>query len=198
MTVKKLNDAQMRSFLANGYITLQSGLPESFHEGIYGEFDKLIPDGYSEIPGKQKLNNPGNNILPMLPQLMELFEDDVIKGGLASMLGDDYILEPHRALHNSMPNDGPQPMHKDSYFGYKRHVRSHRPWTLLLMYYPQETPAERGPPVSSPAASTRCAILASVPPIRCRWPGRRAPSPSSISTCGMPGPSTGPTTSGSC
>ncbi len=143
--MKLLNDAQMRSFMANGYITLQPGLPESFHNDIYGEFDKLIPDGYSEIPGKQKLNNPGNNILPMLPQLMDLFEDDVIRGGLTSLLGEGYILEPHRALHNSMPNDPPQPMHKDSYFGYKRHVRSHRPWTLLLMYYPQETPAERGP-----------------------------------------------------
>jgi hypothetical protein len=44
-----------------------------------------------------------------------------------------------------MPHDGPQPLHKDSLFAFKRHVRTHRPWTLLLFYYPQETPPERGP-----------------------------------------------------
>ena len=53
--------------------------------------------------------------------------------------------EPHRALHNNMPVDGEQLLHKDSYMGFKRHVRSHRPWTIIVFYYPQETPSQRGP-----------------------------------------------------
>jgi hypothetical protein len=80
-----------------------------------------------------------------MPQLTELFEDPAVKGALISLLGHDHMLDPHRALHNNMPHDGPQPLHKDSLFAFKRHVRTHRPWTLLLFYYPQETPPERGP-----------------------------------------------------
>lgn len=140
-----LSDAQVRSFLANGAITVQPTLPASFHRAIYEEFNKIVPDDHIEIPGKQKLHNPGNNILPLLPQLAELFEDQAVQGALTSLLGADYFLEPHRALHNNMPADGEQILHKDSYCGFKRHVRTHRPWMLILFYYPQETPPERGP-----------------------------------------------------
>ena len=67
------------------------------------------------------------------------------KRQLTSLAGPDHFLEPHRALHNNMPIDGEQQLHKDSYMGFKRHVRSHRPWTIIVFYYPQETPSQRGP-----------------------------------------------------
>jgi len=145
MSPRLLSDAQMRSFLANGIITVQPSLPESFHRAIYAAFDKIVPDDHVEIPGKQKLNNPGNNILPLMPQLAELFADPVLKGALDSLVGPDHFVEPHRALHNAMSVDGEQVLHKDSYCGFKRHVRPHRPWTVILFYYPQDTPPERGP-----------------------------------------------------
>src|SRR5262245_3034633 len=136
-----LSDEQVRSFLANGFITVQPTLPQSFHDTIYEAFDRIVPDDHIEIPGRLKKNTPGNNILPLLPQLGELFTDPVVKGALTSLLGADHFIEPLRALHNNMPADGEQPLHKDSNAGYKRHVRTHRPWTLLLLYYPQDTPA---------------------------------------------------------
>lgn len=145
MTSKLLSDDQVRSFVANGIVTVQPTLPASFHRAIYDAFDKIVPDDHIEIPGKQKLHNPGNNILPLMPQLGELFEDPAVKGALTSLLGPDHFIEPHRALHNNMPADGEQILHKDSYCGFKRHVRPHRPWTLIVFYYPQETPPERGP-----------------------------------------------------
>jgi hypothetical protein len=145
MSLRLLTDAQMRSFVANGVVHVQPTLPPSFHRAIYEAFDKIVPADHVEHPGKAKPNNPGNNILPLLPQLGELFEDPVVKGALTSLLGPGHMLDPHRALHNNMPHDGPQPLHKDSFFAFKRHVRTHRPWSLLLFYYPQDTPRERGP-----------------------------------------------------
>jgi HEAT repeat protein len=145
MNPRLLTDGQMRSFLANGVVNVQPALPASYHRAIYEAFDKIVPDDHVEHPGKAKPNNPGNNIIPLMPQLAELFEDPAVKGALISLLGADHMLDPHRALHNNMPIDGPQPLHKDSLFAFKRHVRTHRPWTLLLFYYPQETPPERGP-----------------------------------------------------
>lgn len=140
-----LTDAQLRSFLVEGCITIQPALPPSFHRQIYDEFDRIVPSDHVEVPGRQKPNNPGNNILPLVPALGELFDDPVVKGALTSLAGPDHFLEPHRALHNNMPIDGEQQLHKDSYMGFKRHVRSHRPWTIIVFYYPQETPSQRGP-----------------------------------------------------
>jgi HEAT repeat protein len=145
MTPRLLTDAQVRSFLATGILTVRPTLPESFHKTIYDAFDRIVPSDHVEVPGKAKPHNPGNNIVPMLPQLAELWEDPIVKGALTSILGPDHALDPHRALHNNMPHDGEQPMHKDSFFAFKRHVRTHRPWTLLMFYYPQDTPPERGP-----------------------------------------------------
>ncbi len=140
-----LTDAQLRSFLVHGCITVQPALPASFHKQIYDEFDRIVPSDHVEVPGKQKPHNPGNNILPLIPALGALFDDPVVKGALTSLAGPDHALEPHRALHNNMPIDGEQQLHKDSYMGFKRHVRSHRPWTIIVFYYPQETPPQRGP-----------------------------------------------------
>jgi HEAT repeats len=145
MSVQRLSDGQVRSFLANGIVTVQPNLPESFHRAIYDAFDKIVPDDHIELPGKKKLHNPGNNILPLIPQLGELLEDPAVKGALTSLVGPEYFIEPHRALHNNMPADGEQHLHKDSYCGFKRHVRTQRPWTVIVFYYPQSTPPERGP-----------------------------------------------------
>ncbi len=145
MTQILLTDTQIRRFIVEGCITVQPALPARFHKQIFDEFDRIVPSDHVEVPGKQKPNNPGNNILPLIPALGALFDDPVVKGALTSLAGPDHVLEPHRALHNNMPVDGEQLLHKDSYMGFKRHVRSHRPWTIIVFYYPQETPSQRGP-----------------------------------------------------
>lgn len=132
-----LTDAQIRQFLANGYLVLQTALPKSFHDQIFQRFDDLI--------GADRHENPGNNLLPLVPEINAVFEDPVVKGALTSVLGPDYIMHPHRALHKNPPGSPIQNWHKDSYWGYMRRVRNHRPRWVMIMYYPQDTPAELGP-----------------------------------------------------
>lgn len=132
-----LTDDQMRQFLANGYLVLQTALPKSFHDRIFRRFDDLI--------GGDRHENPGNNLLPLVPEINAVFEDPVVKGALTSVLGPNYVMHPHRALHKNPPGSPIQEWHKDSYWGYMRRVRNHRPRWVMIMYYPQDTPAELGP-----------------------------------------------------
>ena len=132
-----LTDAQMQAFVANGYLCLKTRLPQSFHDAIYARFDELV--------GGETNQNPGNNLLPAVPALQAVFDDPVVTGALTSVLGPDYVMHPHRALHNNVPGSEAQPMHKDSYWGYTRRVRNHRPRWVMVMYVPQATPLERGP-----------------------------------------------------
>ena len=132
-----LTDAQMQRFIAHGYLCLQTELPESFHKDIFERFDALI--------GADAKLNPGNNLLPAVPALNAIFADPVVRGALTSVVGPDYVMHPHRALHNNPPGSDAQRMHKDSYWGYLRRVRNHRLRWVMIMYVPQATPLERGP-----------------------------------------------------
>jgi hypothetical protein len=134
---KLLTDAQMRRFIAHGYLCLRTELPESFHQGIYQRFDTLI--------GADAALNPGNNLLPAVPELNEVFADPIVRGALTSVVGPNYVMHPHRALHNNPPGSDAQRIHKDSYWGYLRRVRNHRCRWAMIMYVPQATPLERGP-----------------------------------------------------
>ena len=132
-----LTDEQMQRFIAHGYLLLQTRLPEDFHRRIFERFDALVGEG-------AKLN-PGNNLLPAVPDLAQVFADPVVRGALTSVVGPDYVMHPHRALHNNTPGSDAQRVHKDSYWGYLRRVRNHRSRWAMIMYVPQATPLERGP-----------------------------------------------------
>lgn len=132
-----LTDAQMQRFVAHGYLCLRTELPECFHRGIWERFDTLI--------GTEASLNPGNNLLPAVPELNQVFADSVVRGALTSVVGPDYVMHPHRALHNNLPGSDAQRIHKDSYWGYLRRVRNHRCRWAMIMYVPQATPLERGP-----------------------------------------------------
>ena len=135
---KLLTDEQMRTFLAQGYLPLQPTLPPEYHDRIYAGVDAAIGNGNAK-------DNPGNNFLPLVPEIGVLFDDPVIRGALQSVLGPGYMLHPHRFIHDNMPGSGRQAWHHDTYWGYLRKVRNHRPWWVMVMYMPQETPVERGP-----------------------------------------------------
>ena len=130
-----LTDEQLRQFISAGYLPLQSSLPASYHRLIFERFDQI----------SQSYGHFGNNLLPLVPELGELFEDPVVNGALQTVLGKDFSMHPHRALHSNPPGSPEQGFHKDSYWGYVRRVRNHRPWWVMIMYFPQSTPVKKGP-----------------------------------------------------
>ena len=130
-----LTDSQLQSFIANGFLTLKSSLPDAYDQVIFERFDEVATG----------IGHFGNNLLPLIPELIEFFDDPVVKGALASVLGPDYSMHPHRALHKNPPGSDEQQFHKDSYWGYTRRVRNHRPWWVMIMYFPQDTALSRGP-----------------------------------------------------
>ena len=130
-----LSDEQLRQFIAAGFLPLQSSLPASYHRLIFKRFDQI----------SQSYGHFGNNLLPLVPEIGELFEDPIVKGALQTVLGKEYSMHPHRALHSNPPGSPEQGFHKDSYWGYVRRVRNHRPWWVMIMYFPQSTPVKKGP-----------------------------------------------------
>ena len=74
-----LTDAQIQRFVAHGYLCLRTELPDSFHRAILERFDALI--------GAEANLNPGNNLLPAVPELDQVFADPVVRGALTSVVG---------------------------------------------------------------------------------------------------------------
>ena len=132
--MQKLTDSQLQSFIVNGYLTLRTDLPRSFHEAIYRKTQELTA----------KEGNLGNNILPRVPELQAVFEDPTVRGAFSSILGDTYVMHSHRHPHQNRPHSDGQGFHKDSYWGHQK-VRHHCPRWAMAFYYPQDSPLEMGP-----------------------------------------------------
>ncbi|WP_314588509.1 HEAT repeat domain-containing protein [Paenibacillus terrigena] len=128
-----LTDEQMRQFITEGYLLLQTDFSSEFHQQLLEQLNYV----YSHE------GNPGNNLLPRVRELQKVIDHPIITGALTSVLGPDYMLHAH---HHGHFNNSPQPggWHKDSYFGYGR-IRNHHPWWAMIMYFPQDTPVELGP-----------------------------------------------------
>ncbi len=138
-----LTDEQMRDYLTRGFLVLKTDLPRSLHEQIYQKTSEVF----------DKEGNPGNNILPRVPELQQVFADPTLRGALTSVLGPDHIMHSHRHCHvNRGPGEGGG-VHKDSYWGYQR-VRNHRTRWAMLFYYPQDCPKEIGPTGVVPGSHT--------------------------------------------
>ena len=125
-----LDDRQMRDFIANGYVIVKTDLPHRFHDELYEVTNSVF----------EKEGNPGNNLLPRIPEIRRVFDDMTVHGALTSLLGADYYMQPHRHPHINQPKSAGQRLHQD---GGKRW--SHRTRRLLVFYYPQDTPEELGP-----------------------------------------------------
>ncbi len=128
-----LTDEQMREFIVNGYLILKTDFSKEFHEKLNEQL----------ITVYEEEGNPGNNLLPRVREVQSVFEHPVITGALTSVLGPDYLLHAHRHGHYNASNVAGD-WHKDSYWGYNR-MRNHHPWWAMIMYFPQDTPAELGP-----------------------------------------------------
>ncbi len=130
----RLSDDAVRDFIMKGYLTVQTGLPRSFHETVYRKTQELTA----------REGNLGNNVLPRVPELQAVFEDPCVRGALTSILGEDYVMHSHRHPHQNRPHSEGQGFHKDSYWGYQK-VRHHCPRWAMAFYYPQDSPLEMGP-----------------------------------------------------
>ncbi len=129
-----LTDDQMRHFIAHGYLLLQTDFSEDFHAALNARISAVI----------QEEGNPGNNILPRVPEVQEIFRHPVVTGAISSVLGADYIMQPHRHCHYTEPGRKVQSWHKDSYWGYAR-IRNHHQWWAMIFYYPQAVTTDMGP-----------------------------------------------------
>ncbi|MDM5200952.1 HEAT repeat domain-containing protein [Fictibacillus enclensis] len=128
-----LTDEQIKTFITDGFLILQTDFSEEFHETLNTQLRTVY----------EEEGNPGNNLLPRIPELQKVFDHPIITGALTSVLGSDYMLHAHRHGHyNASPEAGG--WHKDSYWGYQR-MRNHHPWWAMIMYFPQDTPVELGP-----------------------------------------------------
>ena len=129
-----LNDEQMRRFTAHGYLMLKTDFSSDFHTAMSRNIREVMT----------KEGNPGNNILPRVPEVQEVFRHPIIQGALTSVLGPNYIMHPHRHCHFTEPGRKVQSWHKDSYWGYAK-VRNHHPWWAMIFYYDHAVDEELGP-----------------------------------------------------
>mmetsp|Transcript_98590 Transcript_98590/g.307617 ORF Transcript_98590/g.307617 Transcript_98590/m.307617 type:complete len:693 (-) Transcript_98590:68-2146(-) len=133
-----LSDDQIQTFIVQGFLEL----PPSENE-LGGDFHASVFAATSQL-GLQRAEELGNDILPALPQLARVFETPSCRGALTSLLGPGYIMHPHRFCHTSKPGRAGQLWHRDTFWGHW-HPRNPRPYWLMALYFPQDTPVALGP-----------------------------------------------------
>ena len=163
-----LTDAQIQDYLTRGYLVLRTGHPSAFHRRVLRQIETLYAT----------CGNPGNDILPRVPDLYEILRDPAVDGALQPrggsfriptpglwLLGGVPQQQPHREPARSrLPDPSPPPlprqnrsgsdgqgMHQDSY-EHDENVRHHRTRWAMAFYYPQEVPLEMGPTAILPAS----------------------------------------------
>ena len=135
-----LTDAQVQAYLTNGYITVQTAHPPAVHQNIHQQIETLFATE----------GNPGNDILPKVPDLYQILRDPAVDGALQSLLGPSYLIHPHRHCHHNPSGSKGQGMHQDSYEN-DQNVRHHRTRWTMAFYYPQDVSLDMGPTAILPA-----------------------------------------------
>ena len=145
-----LSDEQIRGFISDGYVQVQTDLDDSVHRTIFEKTDRILGSGDGGADGGGA--NPQNNILPAVGELAQVLEAPEVVGALTSILGDGYVMLPHRHCHTNAPvaplPDGRRGItmvpHRDGQAGC--HKPRHRvPRWAIVFYYPQECPDRQGP-----------------------------------------------------
>ena len=136
-----LTDSQVQAYLTNGYITVQTAHSPAVHQNIYRQIETLFATE----------GNPGNDILPKVPDLYQILRDPAVDGALQSLLGPSYLIHPHRHCHHNLSGSEGQGMHQDSYEN-DQNVRHHRTRWTMAFYYPQDVSLDMGPTAILPAA----------------------------------------------
>ena len=89
-----LSDDQVRRFIADGFIIVDSQLDAAFHQQMAQQIAYAL---------EYELPHPGDNIVPRVPALNLVCESPAVKGALSGLLGDQFVFLPHRFPHNSDP-----------------------------------------------------------------------------------------------
>ncbi|MCY4093938.1 MAG: HEAT repeat domain-containing protein [Gammaproteobacteria bacterium] len=152
-----LSDEQVRRFIADGFIVLDSCLPDALHAGIARELHFSL---------KEESKWLGDNLLPRVPNIDMVLQSGVAQGAMQSLLGPDFAWAPHRFPHNSEPLEPEarpsdfdpfenQPaMGEGSISGSGWHQDGHSKagrsrWhtfkAINMFYFPHEVPLEMGP-----------------------------------------------------
>ena len=158
-----LDDSKMQEFIANGFITIKVDLPPGFHEEIYRKTDEVF----------QKEGNPGNNVLPRIPEIQTVFDQPEVRGAFSSILGHDHTMHVHRHCHFNTPNGKGGGWHKDSYWGYYKLRYLRNRWAMAF-YYPQDVELENGP-------------TGVIPHTHCYMDRLKDPDEAGVSVCGEAG-----------
>ncbi len=137
----QLSDAQMRDFIINGYIKVKTDFPPSFHEKIYEHLEAMF----------EHTGNLGNNVLPLIPEIQQVFDHPVVDGAMQGVLGSTYIMHPHRYCHYNPVGSGGQGFHKDTYEGDEQ-IRRHKCRWTMGFYYPQDVSEDMGPTAVLPGS----------------------------------------------
>ena len=149
-----LSDEEVRQFIVDGCLSLTPDVEPGLHTSIE---ERLRFATEHEFP-------MGNNIVSRVPDLWKIIRSPRIHGALVSLLGPNYYVHPHRAIHTSRPVEGQDvnysadfnapPMGKGSTAGSGCHqdaqsplsrARHHTPKYLIGFYFPHSTPEKMGP-----------------------------------------------------
>ena len=102
-----LTNQQMAEFIAQGFLSLNvDDVPPEVHSALHANAERKF-----EQNGRAGGAGLGNNIWPGVPELGDVLRSAVVHGGLTSILGDGYLMNHHRHMHNSS-TQGDQNFHK--------------------------------------------------------------------------------------
>ena len=135
-----LSDEAMQDFIINGYVVVKPALSPDFHKSAFQQTLAAIEKG-------EQLGN--NLLLSKVPMLQQVFDDPTVHGALTSILGQNYVMNQHRACHYHPPGSKAQDWHKDYPLG--GNVRYHRTRLAMAFYYPQDVTEDMGPTAIQPA-----------------------------------------------
>ncbi len=66
-------DTDLRArFVRDGHVVIKTGLPDEYHQTIYAKLEEVF----------EKEGNVGNNILPRVPEIQQVYDDAAVTGAL--------------------------------------------------------------------------------------------------------------------
>ena len=152
-----LDDEQVRRYVADGFVTFDTGLPADFHAAVTDELRVSMQHDSPML---------GDNLLPRIPMLADMLQSARVTGAVTSLLGEEFVWAPHRFPHNSEPLEEADRqlafdpfqngavMGEGSISGSGWHQDGHSKagrsrWHTFraanLFYFPQDTPLAMGP-----------------------------------------------------
>ena len=92
--LKLLTDRQLKDFLIDGVAVIPvADLSPEWHSAFYAKATE------QRSPTVNRQNRPRRNVWEDMPEITQICRTPTVRGALTSILGRDYVMHPHRALH---------------------------------------------------------------------------------------------------